>query len=75
MVFSGYGDLYCLTQTVTMRKRLVSFDFASRLRQAGALMVSVPFKSRLIKESSLVGQIGAKAAHREMEGAHLAITS
>ena len=38
-------------------------------------MESVPFKSRLVKASSLVEQIGAKAAQREMEGAHLAITS
>ena len=58
-----------------MRRQLVSFDFASQLRQAGALMESIPFKSRLVKASPLVGQIGAKAAQREMEGAHLAITS
>ena len=57
-----------------MRRQLVSFDFASQLRQAGALMVYVPFKSRLIKASPLVGQIGAKAVQREMEGAHLVIT-
>ena len=38
-------------------------------------MESAPFKSRLVKASPLVGQIGAKAAQREMEGARRAITS